>query len=415
MNSEVSIIGGGIVGTLIALKLSDSGYNITIYESNKKLGGVLKDIENNSGLFLNGCKTLNADTQHINNLLNIDSLNLKVFSHNYGSFTDMFGINSISNDYAGPVFENKIDKDFNLNKKLPNLYERFLSYPKEVSSSLIKWFEKYNLDAKKIHPESASNISVGRIYFRSEEKKIINLKKKSERADLIFGIPHNLLKKKLHNISLPEKGYNGFFSELKKILTNKGINVKNLTSVKPIWKNKKKLLLNCKGKIFEPKKIIWTGNPTYLIKEYNSKKLDSFTFKVKVFWGNLKNNYNNIRPFYINVYSRKTNIIRIFLYSLGNIPKISIETIDKDSKTSEIINFTRKILKRFNIDLQVDEKSFGSSYFTNYSIISNKDRKIIEDFNFLTKNTNLINGTWILHSIDEKLKSFIDAIKKSRL
>ena len=136
---------------------------------------------------------------------------------------------------------------------------------------------------------------------------------------------------------------------------------------------------------------------------------------VSVFWGNLKNNYNNIRPFYINVYSRKTNIIRIFLYSLGNIPKISIETIDKDSKTSEIINFTRKILKRFNIDLQVDEKSFGSSYFTNYSIISNKDRKIIEDFNFLTKNTNLINGTWILHSIDEKLKSSIDAIKKSRL
>ena len=62
-----------------------------------------------------------------------------------------------------------------------------------------------------------------------------------------------------------------------------------------------------------------------------------------------------------------------------------------------------------------DEKSFGSLYFTNYSIISNKDRKIIEDFNFLTKNTNLINGTWILHSIDEKLKSFIDAIKKSRL
>ena len=91
MNSEVSIIGGGIVGTLIALKLSDSGYNITIYESNKKLGGALKDIENDSGLFLNGCKALNADTQHINNLLNIDSLNLKVFSHNYGSFTDMFG------------------------------------------------------------------------------------------------------------------------------------------------------------------------------------------------------------------------------------------------------------------------------------------------------------------------------------
>ena len=78
MNSEVSIIGGGIVGTLIALKLSDSGYNITIYESNKKLGGVLKDIENDSGLFLNGCKTLNADTQHINNLLNIDSLNLQL-------------------------------------------------------------------------------------------------------------------------------------------------------------------------------------------------------------------------------------------------------------------------------------------------------------------------------------------------
>ena len=101
--------------------------------------------------------------------------------------------------------------------------------------------------------------------------------------------------------------------------------------------------------------------------------------------------------------------------STQNIPKISIETIDKDSKTSEIINFTRKILKRFNIDLQVDEKSFGSLYFTNYSTISNKDRKIIEDFNFLTKNTNLINGPWILHSIDKKLKFYIDEIKRSRL
>ena len=73
-------------------------------------------------------------------------------------------------------------------------------------------------------------------------------------------------------------------------------------------------------------KIIWTGNPTALVKNCNFPKLDSKRINIKIYCGNLDTEVGDC--FYIQVYSLKTNITRIFIYNINNQPKFTIEAFD---------------------------------------------------------------------------------------
>ena len=176
--------------------------------------------------------------------------------------------------------------------------------------------------------------------------------------------------------------------------------------VKPVWK-KNKLYLVLRGKEMNFDKILWTGNPVALIKNFSFEKLDSKFTNVKITCGSLKNKINNC--FFIQVYSLETSISRIYIYKINNETKFTIESYYND-KDENIIPKVKKILSKFRIEFDIKD-NFYEHKIKRYSLISLKDNKIISQFLKQTKKTNLVYYDWRIYGRDQRINSIIKNIK----
>ena len=99
-------------GCASALYLQSKGYNVTIYEKDSKLGGIAKDLEFNKQNYFNGPNYLDP------NSLLIKLIKKEKFFKNiihtkkilYGSYTDIFGGENISDNFAHPISSEKFIK-----------------------------------------------------------------------------------------------------------------------------------------------------------------------------------------------------------------------------------------------------------------------------------------------------------------
>ena len=48
---KITIVGGGIIGCLVAIHFKKKNYDVTIVEQRKNLGGVLRDYETKNDFF----------------------------------------------------------------------------------------------------------------------------------------------------------------------------------------------------------------------------------------------------------------------------------------------------------------------------------------------------------------------------
>ena len=90
-------------------------------------------------------------------------------------------------------------------------------------------------------------------------------------------------------------------------------------------------------------------NPVPLIKNFNSKFLDSTYFKVRVLTFKVDGNFKN--DFYIQVYSKKNNILLLFFYSKKDGNYCSLECFDENYSIKNICNNANKILQLFKNNL----------------------------------------------------------------
>ena len=58
---KFAVIGGGITGCIAALDAVSKGYDVTMFEKDKSLGGILKDVEKDKNIFFNSCQYFNQD------------------------------------------------------------------------------------------------------------------------------------------------------------------------------------------------------------------------------------------------------------------------------------------------------------------------------------------------------------------
>ena len=176
------------------------------------------------------------------------------------------------------------------------------------------------------------------------------------------------------------------------------------TVAKPLW-DKKNLKLLIKGEEIKPDKVIWTGNPTGLIKSFGYPLLESLHIKSKDIFCELKDKVRE--NLYIQIYSSKHPISRIFFYNLKNKGKITIETLTSEINNNNIIEFTKKIIKLFNYNYKIKENTLISNNQKKYILISKKDDELITKFIEETEGSNLIHGNWLEHGRDQKIDFLI--------
>ena len=154
-----------LVGFISANYLLNLGLkDISIYETNKNFGGVLKDQIIDNEFYFTSCQYLNPD-QNWHKIIpnNIRSKSIYEFNHNYYSFTEMENMKTLR----------KILRDLFLHKKtiikkkhLFKFLRKTKIYPKEISSFIIKWLSA-ELNLKLLTSNSSYGLSLRRFLFQS--------------------------------------------------------------------------------------------------------------------------------------------------------------------------------------------------------------------------------------------------------
>ena len=407
MKKKIIIVGGGITGCMAALYIDKKKFDVSIYESKYNLGGVLSDLSHKDESFLNGVQYFDVNTKWYNEIKKLFKEKLNEFSHNYGSLTELENSLLFTNKFAVPVFTNVKLSDLKKTIK-KNLNSRISLYPKKIVDFLNLYLKKFNVSSKKIPWDQACHFHIGRVTIADDLKKLKKLKMQNKIMDDIYAIEKkNFLNNQAFKAALPTRGYSYFFDDFYKILKKKKIKIYLKSKLNPSSVDGKLFLKTNDGKSFSADHIIWTGNPTILIKEILNKKIDAYPIKVVQYSANIKKKVDN---FYTQIFSTKSNFLRFFSYNLDSKSKISVESIydRNESNIKEKINI---LLKNINFDYQLTNEKIYKNLSVRFNIVTKNDEQIFNELKRKTINTNLICGPWNIYSRNDKilyLKNIID-------
>ena len=140
--SQIYIVGGGITGLAVSNLIPKS--RVTLVEASRNLGGILRDLRYKDDQFFSGCQYLNPALSFFVSI-GVEK-EFYEFNHIYASYTDIFDTKTISNDFAGPVFEGEIleikSQSF---PDVMSLSDRCDRYPDQIGIKLKGWFSHIEL------------------------------------------------------------------------------------------------------------------------------------------------------------------------------------------------------------------------------------------------------------------------------
>jgi len=397
--SEISIVGGGITGLAVAY-LADKPVNV--FEASKNLGGILRDLHSERHSFFSACQYLNGQSSWLHRA-GLDKT-LYEFDHIYASYTDLFGKKTISETFAGPVYEG-----LDLNH---SSYELFLGtsladrcdlYPLEISSSLKEWFRYIGVNVDITHHSAITGFQASRIYVLGQEKKMTELKAKNTLADTIYGLPRNVLDMPSIKSFLPERGFSNLFDNF--LNQNQKIRFKkNVTVNCEIFNNR--LVLKTKIGSFEPYLVVWTADPTKLVSKAFGIKLNSQRFSAEVLVGFLDSSVDS--PFYIQIYSVESRVMRIYLYNIEGRGCFTIEKAFDDQITGDVVEFCQTVIACFSNKKikNVAIRKKNDRYFA-YTI---KDHCVLSALRSQRHIKNLITPDYLSYGRDQKIDSVMSQL-----
>ena len=412
MKKKISIVGSGLTGIISALYLYKKNI-VSVYDLKPHPGGVLTDVlSNTEDSFFKGCQYINAKSDWFKLVKNILPNEFKIFKPAYYSYTEKKDQIIASNKFALPVFKNIKFNKYISKSKNKSLLDRYNNYDSNIKNFMYDLTSKYSIKPEKIISSNAINLQLNRICSLNQSQEIARLKK-----NIFFDKIYALEAKKLnifYKSALPKNGYNIIFKKLSEFLEAKGVQFHYRSRIYPNW-NKDDLVLNVNGNILKTDFIVWTGNPVVLINNYFKKKMESINFKIKQF--NFASKKNILQNIYIQVFSNKTSITRIFLYKLGGHQKISVECVysikEDDSK---IIRDLKSILSFYKINLNLFDFEFK-----NYVKYLRHDLCSLYDFNLLNKFRNpctyktIICSDWEEYGRDIKIDNLRKTFLKKNL
>lgn len=398
---QTFIIGGGFTGLATANLISKS--NITLIEATKNLGGILRDCEFQNNQFFSSC-------QYINQSLSLfEDMGLRnefyEFSHSYASYTDLFNTETIATDFVGPVFDgDSLDVKVRNTMDVLSVSDRCDLYPSEIGKNFKKWFSFIGVDVSRTHHSSVVGFQSSRVYAKKHTNEVLKLKKNDKQVDMLYGVPRSVLGLPDINAFLPKNGFSQVFEKLS-IQNKKNINILTKTTVN-CEKRGDEIFLRTKNERIRPDLVIWTADPTKLIASLYNKTLDSLMFRGEIISGFLHTPITS--PFYIQVYSMKSRVLRIFLYQIENRSCYTIEKAFDEQPNDEILDFSQKILdKMVNVQFgPVLLRKKNARYFA-YSI---EDHKVLQSLYTQDDVCNLIVPDYLSYGRDQKIKSLNDQL-----
>ena len=398
---KVAIVGAGSVGIATKLILDKRKNDSILFEATNNIGGLLRDLTFEGNEFFAGCHYF-TNKEEVYKFL--PSAGLKSFGYSYGSYTDIFDEVYVSNEFAGPVIskETQLRMPRNVDSLDISIEEKLEEYPEFIKLNLQKWLSGIGIEINKMHQTSLLGLSALRVYLPNQIKEIAEMRAENPSASNFYGL---LYVNHTHAdlFFTPPDGFNSYLDAnvLPKIIKD----FKPKASIK-IQKNGNNFSLQGDKVIGSFDKIIWTGNPNPILKCLKLPKLDSHNLKCKLLVGEI--NVDIPTPLYIQVFSKKSNILRVYVYKLKNKSCFTIEKIEDGESQADTLKFSKELLELFGIFASLNLK--GEKNQNRYLLHTLNDYKSLLHLNQTILDTNLVSAGWHLYGRDAKIKFVVEQI-----
>lgn len=398
---KIAIVGAGSVGICAKYILNRKQIESTLYEATNTIGGLLRDISFEGKDYFAGCQYF-PNNQISYEILPKDGL--QSFFYSYGSYTDIFDEISVSSEFVGPTINKHVNlKDpRNVDFLDISIEEKLKEYPSSIRFGLQNWLAGIGIKTSTMHQNSLLGLGAVRIYLPNQIKDIEIMRKKIPSASSFYGqLYFNHTQEDL--FSVPNNGFNSYLDSnvLPEIIkeTNTNISLK-------IFADKTGFRLTGSKALNAYDKIIWTGNPNPILKCLNLPKLDSHNLRCEVLVGEISAPIS--KPFYVQVFSKQSNILRIYLYKVNNKSCFTIEKIEDGEQVNQTIQFARKVLELFGIVTLFELKTKKKQ--NRYILHTLDDYQSLKHLNKILSDTNLIPAGWHLYGRDSKVGFVLDQI-----
>lgn len=370
------VIGAGSTGMISAAIMAEKCKFISIFESTEKIGGVTSDLQGpGKRLFYSGCQYLRP-TEFPEGY---DMSDLMTFEHRYGSITEVEGNFVFKNNFAGPAFP---DSFFEFDSLMYSdalkigtisLQDRLNLYSGPINSHLLAFatrvLHKDSLDAFPSYSSAALGIS--RVTTLGREIELVGHKNLCSVSDELYGVPRSTLGLQSEVAAVPKFGYSKFWNNVLKQLDQRSqVKLELKSKVNRAWSLEDPRISGASEKV-------WTADPRFPVRHFTGLRLVSISHKKYTTGVFIADFEGPALPYYLNVYSARGSITRIYIYQLEDELRISFESLSPFSDTESLRNELAYIFEAANIRARVPKQDLTSYPTRQYFPFSSGDASLL--------------------------------------
>lgn len=360
------VVGAGSVGLISGALLAQNHESVHFYESGSEIGGATRDF---SGT---GKKIFYAGPQYLLPgylPVGYDYRQLHSFEHRYGSLTNIGDAWIFKKDFAGPAFPASwIDFEHSsaaepVDWDTQSLQARLSLYPPPIEENLVGFMKRF-LPAASFDAVSGSNASIlgiGRVATEKHEEEVVQRKQSSCLWDQLYGAKRSSLGMTFETAAVPKLGFSLFWPDfLEQIKASTRVSLRKRTKI-----NTPYALQETASK--EANTKLWAGDPRFPVRHFTKYRLDSLTHK-KYLTGIYLSKYDGPSlPYYLNIFSAKGKITRIYVYELQDEVRITLESCapfaDAHELRAEVLPLLDSASIRVDAPVQVLARAEARQYF----------------------------------------------------
>jgi len=411
-NERCLVVGGGLTGCVSALLLAERGATVTLCESAAQLGGVLRDHVNAGERYFASCQYLSVAEPWFQRLPAAVRRLCVEFEHTYGSVTEFREHAVATRDMAMPVFP---PEAFALDELAPTLdngtlHSRLAFYPASVGQSLRDWAARHGIDPGAVCGENAIALQMSRVHPAGQDHAVAAFKRHPA-SDAMLALP---LKRRLPGRSvraaLPANGFDAFFDTLEQSMILEGIRIRKGTPVKLHGRGAGIDFLSRSERLGEVDTVVWASNPNPLLKGLGLQSLGNVHARSQTHLYDLGSAGTSWGTEYYQVFSDRTDVNRLFTYTLGGRARMTVECLADGRDPRRISDDAGRLLRQFGHPDLIHWRCQRRD--KRYIFHSDSDRAVLSGLadGRLADNCRIIDAGWLEYGRDAKINRIADQL-----
>ena len=408
MSKSIWVVGGGMTGCLVALRLARAGREVCLHEASDSLGGVLRDVITNGQPWLRGCQFLQPDrmAQAGFELPVLDQI--RYIPNRVSSVTFLPDGLLYAPGCEGPASRESVSEiSVPLGEaEVDSGARRLALYPNGVRRAMAATLQCAGLDAGQIWGPSLVGLQMGRVFFPGQEPKAIRLKQASATLDSLIGVSPKSLSTL---VGLPKAGYSEWFHRVHSELLASGVRV-HLNS---------RVRLNLRAGTTEvaassecqsaPIGGVWCSSPTPLHTFMSTMDRLENQRTYHSFWHLEATAGRDFEDHYIQFFGHAAGIVRATAYTMGRAKHVVVEAVHRSM--DEPIQVGTVVESARQLDLRIGRVS-SHHRSLNYPTISLADRKGLVELSSELLQHKWIGGGWLHYGRARKLQAISDSMRE---